>query len=59
MPTLSLDTVNAPEIIKDSLKSLESQITFEKASAKGVYGYLFFGQNHVLNRKVAIKYYLE
>jgi hypothetical protein len=57
MPTLSLDTVNVPEVIKNSLKSLESQVTFEKASIKGANGYLFFGHNQVLNRKAAIKYY--
>lgn len=57
MANLPIDTINAPDIIKDSLHNLSAQITFEKASNKGANGYLFFGQNKVLNRKVAIKYY--
>jgi hypothetical protein len=53
MQTLSLDTVNVPEVIKNSLKSLESQVTFEKASIKGANGYLFFRKDrgHILNNK--------
>lgn len=57
MINLSIDTINAPEIIKDSLHSLSTQITFEKTSSKGANGYLFFGHNNVINRRVAIKYY--
>ena len=57
MPPLSLDTVNAPNVIIDSLKNLENQISFDKASSKGANGYLFFGHNNVLNRRVAVKYY--
>ena len=57
MPNLSIDTVNAPTIIKESLHNLSAQITFEKSSNKGANGHLFFGYNRVLNRKMAIKYY--
>jgi eukaryotic-like serine/threonine-protein kinase len=57
MPYLSLDTVNAPEVIINSLKKLETQISFDKASSKGANGYLFFGNNNVLKRRVAVKYY--
>lgn len=57
MPNLSIDTVNAPQVIINSLHALSNQISFEKVSLKGTNGYLFIGHNHVLDRKVAIKYY--
>ena len=57
MPPLSLNTVNAPYVIVNSLKELEKQISFEKSSSKGANGYLFFGQNRLLNIRVAVKYY--
>jgi len=56
MTQLLLDSVNAPTEIRESLKSL-SDIIFDTQSAKGANGYLFFGRQRILNRRVAVKYY--
>ena len=46
-----------PDSIKTSLKALAKDIDINKNSDKGANGYLFFGQNKIINKKVAIKYY--
>lgn len=58
MSALSIDTVNAPEPVKASLRTLSATIAFEKQAAKGANGYLFFGRHKVLKRPVAVKYYV-
>lgn len=57
MTTLNLETINAPNNVKDSLKSLSQQYSFNKFSPKGANGFLFFATDNILKRKVAVKYY--
>jgi len=57
MNTLFIETISAPEEIKSSIKKLFGHIKFSKEVSKGCNGYLFLGQNTVLNRTVAVKYY--
>lgn len=57
MPTLAIDFADAPKEIKDSLRKLSVNITFERQANKGANGYLFFGYNRVVGRHVAVKYY--
>jgi serine/threonine protein kinase len=53
----TVERLNFPEAIKKSLKGLETNINFDKYSTKGMNGYVVFGQNNILHRRVAIKYY--
>jgi hypothetical protein len=55
--SLPLQTLSVPAAIKKSLTEMASSTTFDKYSSKGANGYLFFGENTVLGRRVAVKYY--
>lgn len=57
MNTLYVDGVNAPEEIIRQLKLLSQDIQFEREVTKGGNGYLFFGENRILNTKIAVKFY--
>ena len=57
MTKFYIDSLNAPDEIKDSLRQLSKNISFNKQSTKGANGYLFFGHNKILSKKVAVKYY--
>ena len=57
MNTLYIDGVNAPKEIINQLKLLSRDIKFEREVTKGGNGYLFFGENRILSRKVAVKFY--
>ena len=52
-----LDDLVLPDSVRRSLESLSKDILFESNSSKGANGYLFFGRNQILNRKIAVKYY--
>jgi len=54
---LTLETLSVPEEVLESLIHLSSHIEFSKECKKGGNGYLFFGLNTVLDRRVAVKYY--
>jgi eukaryotic-like serine/threonine-protein kinase len=55
--SLFLDGVNACDEIKAQLKLLAKDINFTRESNKGNNGHLFFGNNRILNREVAVKFY--
>ncbi|HUU02788.1 MAG TPA: hypothetical protein VM425_15250 [Myxococcota bacterium] len=57
MNKLFIDTVNAPEAIKSQLKVLAQDIMFTREVTKGGNGYLFFGDNRILQTHVAVKFY--
>jgi len=57
MGRLNIDILSAPKEIKDSLKLLSAHIDFQREVTKGSNGYLYFGFNTILRRKVAVKYY--
>ena len=57
MDRLPLDALSAPGEVVQSLRTLSAHIVFSKTCKKGGNGYLFFGKNTVLNRRVAVKYY--
>jgi serine/threonine protein kinase len=57
MTTLFIDGVSAPNEIKKQLKLLSKDIRFEREVTKGGNGYLFFGENKILNAKIAVKFY--
>lgn len=57
MAKFHIDTLNAPDEIKNSLRQLSNNISFNKQSTKGANGYLFFGHNKILDKNVAVKYY--
>ncbi len=48
---------NAPQSVISSLKSLSEKYSITQYLEKGSNGFLFFGENSILNRKIAIKYY--
>jgi serine/threonine protein kinase len=50
-------TLNPPESIIQSLVNLSKDVIIDDFANKGQNGYLFFGLNKILNKKVAIKYY--
>lgn len=54
---LDLDCVDVCDEIRSKLKELSTDIVFTKESLKGGNGYLFFGDNQILNRRVAVKFY--
>lgn len=54
MHSLYIDGVNAPEEIKNQLEILSQDIHFEREVTKGGNGYLFFGKNRILSKKVAV-----
>lgn len=57
MSTLNIDTVAAPNPIKQKLRDLSGTINFEKQSRKGANGWLFFGKNKIHNQRMAVKFY--
>jgi serine/threonine protein kinase len=57
MTKLFIDGLSAPEAIKAKLKVLSRDIEFSREVTKGGNGYLYFGQNKILNTKVAVKFY--
>lgn len=57
MNTLFIETISAPKEIKSSIRNLFSHIRFTKEVCKGCNGYLFFGLNTLIDRRVAVKYY--
>lgn len=57
MTGILIDTVGAPQRIKDQLRILSKDIIFTREVSKGANGYLFFGENRILNNEVAVKFY--
>jgi serine/threonine protein kinase len=57
MNSLDFDSLNVPVEIRTSLKELSDNISIQKYCPIGANGYLFFGHNKILDKKVAIKYY--
>ncbi|WP_320151121.1 serine/threonine-protein kinase [uncultured Tolumonas sp.] len=57
MNKLHINTINAPQEIKDTLLKLSAHISFTKEIAKGANGYLFLGINTILEKEVAVKFY--
>lgn len=57
MPQLNIDTISAPQPVKDKLTDLGASICFDKQSRKGANGWLFFGTNLVHQQRVAVKFY--
>ncbi len=57
MPTLNIDTVDAPEPVKAKLRELDQTIAFEKQSRKGANSWLFFGHHAIRDQRVAAKFY--
>ncbi len=57
MTNLTIDSLNIPDEIKESLKQLSGNISINKYLPKGANGYLFFGHNKILDKKVAVKCY--
>ena len=57
MPTLNIDTADAPDAIKQKLRELSKTIAFEKQSKKGANGWLFFGHHAIRDQRVAVKFY--
>lgn len=57
MSTLFIDGVSAPPEIKIQLKILSKDIKLTREVTKGGNGYLFFGENRILNKNVAVKFY--
>ncbi|MCI2962580.1 MULTISPECIES: serine/threonine-protein kinase [Shewanella] len=57
MSALFIDSVSAPDEIKDQLKTLSKDIKFAREITKGGNGYLFFGENRILRTKIAVKFY--
>lgn len=55
MDNTSLDGLDNE--IRSSLETIGQQVEIERFANKGANGYVFFGRNKILNRKVAIKYY--
>jgi len=57
MNKIFIETINAPDTIKAQLKVLSKDILFNREITKGGNGYIFFGQNNILNTAVAVKFY--
>ena len=57
MGKLFLDSINAPQAVKQELYRLSKQTDFTKQATNCTNGYLFFGQNNLLNRTEAYKFY--
>ena len=56
MGSLNIDALSVPPPVKTALHTLSAHIQFEKAADKGSNGYLVFGHNTLLDRKVAVKF---
>ncbi|QKK15622.1 serine/threonine protein kinase [Rhizobium indicum] len=54
---MPIDYSKFPAEIVPTIRSLEKDIDFERASEKGANGYVLFGQNRLLERSVVIKFY--
>lgn len=54
---IDIDKIDVNDDIKKSLRDISKSIQITKDSSKGGNGYLFFGDDRILARKVAIKYY--
>lgn len=57
MSTLFIDGISAPVEIKNQLKILSKDIKLTREITKGGNGYLFFGENRILNTGIAVKFY--
>ena len=57
MSQLNIDTISAPQPVKEKLTDLGASICFDKQSRKGANGWLFFGINMVHQQRVAVKFY--
>lgn len=57
MSTLFIDSVSAPDEIKEKLKTLSKDIKLTREITKGGNGYLFFGENRILHTSIAVKFY--
>ena len=57
MPSLNIETVVAPEPIKQRLRELSKTIALERQSHKGASGWLFFGRHQIRDQRVAVKFY--
>lgn len=55
--TLNIDTVDAPDPVKQKLRELSRTISFKKQSRKGTNGWLFFGHHTIRDQYVAVKFY--
>jgi len=57
MASLFIDSISAPEPIRAQLRNLSRDIVFNREVTKGANGYLYFGQNRILETRVAVKFY--
>ncbi len=57
MTNLNINTIEAPQPIKDKLENLSESYNFERQSDKGANSWLFFGRNIVSNQSIALKFY--
>lgn len=57
MSKLFIDSVSAPEVIKSQLKVFAQDIELTREVTKGGNGYLFFGENRILKKHIAMKFY--
>jgi serine/threonine protein kinase len=58
MDSLNIDALSrVDDKIKESLKENSKNFIFNKYSAKGANGYVFFGKNKITKERVVIKYY--
>jgi serine/threonine protein kinase len=57
MLKLDLSDADLPDEIVSGLNTLSANIDIDKQAPKGANGYLFFGTNRILDRRVAIKFY--
>lgn len=57
MPTLNIDTADAPAEVRGKLRELARTIVLEKQSRKGANSWLFFGHHTIRDQRVAVKFY--
>ena len=57
MGSLYIESISAPGPIKSQLRVLSKDIAFIREGTKGANGYLYFGQNRILEIEVAVKFY--
>jgi eukaryotic-like serine/threonine-protein kinase len=57
MLNVHTESLGLPEIIEKSIHNISVNIDINSFSGKGANGYLFFGENTILKKQIAIKYY--
>ena len=57
MTELFLDGIDAPQAIKNGLKSLSNRFSIESENTKAANGYVYLGKNKITGQPVVIKFY--